>query len=90
MNGNRRMGRGMSAPEKSKRGIMGVLKELFSYSKTLKTPMAIAMCLAIAGAILTIIGPNQLSRITDLISEGLMSQIDLAAIGRVGGILLCL
>ena len=90
MNGNRMMGRGMNVPEKSKRGIKGILKELFSYSQKLKIPMVIALCLAAAGAVLTIIGPNQLSRITDLISEGLTSQIDLPSIAKVGILLLCL
>ena len=78
----------MRVPEKSKRGIKGLLKELFSYSKKLKVPMCIALLLAVAGAVLTIIGPNQLSRITDLISEGLTSQIDLPAIAEVGVLLI--
>lgn len=84
------MGRGMSAPEKSKRGIKGVMGELFSYSAKLKLPMLIAMLLAVVGAVLTIIGPNQLSRITDLISDGLMTGIDTGAIAKVGILLLCL
>ena len=61
--------RGMRAPEKSKRGIGGVLRELFTYSNKLKIPTIIAFLFAIVGAVLTIIGPNLLSRITDLISD---------------------
>lgn len=41
------------------------------------------------GAVLTIIGPNQLSRITDLISDGLMTGIDLLPL-VVGGVLLAI
>lgn len=82
------MGRGMSAPEKSKRGIAGIIRELFAYSTKLKTPMLIAMLLAVVGAVLTIIGPNQLSRITNLISDGLLAGIDIPAIAKVGGLLL--
>ena len=82
------MGRGMSAPEKSKRGIAGIIRELFAYSAKLKTPMLIAMLLAVVGAVLTIIGPNQLSRITNLISDGLLTGIDIPAIAKVGGLLL--
>lgn len=78
----------MTVPSKSKRGIVGVLKELFSYAGNIKAPMAVAMLLAIAGAVLTIIGPNQMSRITDLISEGLMGEIDLEAIGKIAALLL--
>ncbi|HIZ44071.1 MAG TPA: ABC transporter ATP-binding protein/permease [Firmicutes bacterium] len=90
MSNNRMMGRGMRVPEKSKRGLKGVLSELAAYSGNLVAPTVIALILAVAGAVLTIIGPNQLSRITDLISEGLMTGIDLAAVGRIGIILLCL
>ena len=78
----------MRAPAKSKRGIGGVLKELFTYSSKLKVPSLIAFLFAVAGAILTIIGPNLLSQITDLISNALGGEIDLAAIGRIGVTLL--
>ena len=78
----------MRAPAKSKRGIGGVLKELFTYSSKLKVPSAVAFLFAVAGAVLTIIGPNLLSQITDLISDALSGEIDLAAIGHIGGILL--
>lgn len=78
----------MAAPEKSKRGIAGVLKELFTYTDKLKRPAAAAFLLAIAGAVLTIIGPHFLGQITNLISDALGGTIDLAAIGRIGTLLL--
>ena len=81
-------GRGMRPAEKSKRGLRGVQCELFSYSEKIRLPMLIALVLAAAGAVLTILGPNQLSKITNLISDSLMGEIDLAAIGRVAGVLL--
>lgn len=80
--------RRMTAAEKSKRGIGGVLKELFSYSSKLKVPMTIALLFAVIGAILTIIGPNLLSDITDLISDALFGEIALSAIAHVGILLL--
>ena len=80
--------RGMRAPEKSKRGIVGVLRELFTYSTKLRIPSVIALVFAMAGAVLTIIGPNLLSQITDLISNALGGEIDLAAISRIGVLLL--
>ena len=81
-------GAGMNVAEKSKRGIAGILRELFAFSPKLKLPMAAALLLAIAGTVLTIIGPDQLSRMTDLISEALFGEIDLAAISKIGCILL--
>ena len=46
----------MCAPGKSRRGIGGVLRELFTYSNKLKAPSVAAFCFAVAGAVLTIIG----------------------------------
>ena len=80
--------RGMRAVEKSKRGILGVLRELMGYSRKLTAPTLVALVLAAVGAVLTIIGPDFLGRITDLTEEGLTGEIDLAAIGRIGAILL--
>ena len=82
--------RGMHVPGDSKRGVRGVLAELFSYSEKLKLPVAVSLLFAVAGAVLTIVGPNLLSRITDLISNSLAGEIDLAAIGHVGVQLLLL
>ena len=67
-----------------------MLKEVFRYSNKLKVPVAVALLFAVLGAILTIIGPNLLSQITDLISNALQAEIDLAAIGRIGVLLLLL
>ena len=85
---NRLTQRGPRVPEKSKRGILGVLREIFSYSDSMKLPTAAALLFAACGAVLTIIGPDLLSRITDLISDGLTGRIDMGAIGRVGALLL--
>ncbi|MDO5425916.1 MAG: ABC transporter ATP-binding protein [Eubacteriales bacterium] len=64
--------------------------QVFSYSEKIKKPMIAAMLLAVIGAIFTIIGPNQLSEITDLISESLFSEIDLKAIGQTAAVLLAI
>ncbi len=80
----------MAPASKSKRGILGILRELFTYSDKLKAPMAVALSFAAVGAVLTIIGPSFLSQITDLIESSLGGEIDLGAIGRVGIILLAI
>ena len=41
-------GRGMRPAEKSKRGLRGVQRELFSYSEKIRLPMLIALVLAVA------------------------------------------
>lgn len=73
----------MNVPQKSKRGILGVIKNLFSYAPKLKAPTVFSLFLAALGAILTIIGPKQLSKITDLISSSLYSKIDMQEIARL-------
>lgn len=85
-----RPGAKMRVPEKSRRGIGGVVQELLKFSPKIMAPMVIALILAVIGTVLTIVGPNQLSRITDLISDSLYSEIDLEAIGRVGGTVLAI
>lgn len=74
----------MTTPQKSKRGIIGVIKNLFDYSPSLKFPTVFSLFLAVLSAILTIIGPNQLSKITDIISNSLFSEIDLNSIKNIG------
>lgn len=75
-------------PQKSKRGIAGVLKSLFSYSPKLKLPTVFSLILASLGAILTIIGPEQLKKVTNLISESLYGTIDLKEVGRLSLLLI--
>jgi ATP-binding cassette subfamily B multidrug efflux pump len=80
----------MTPASKSNRGILGILRELLTYSSKLKVPMVVALSFAAIGAVLTIIGPSFLSRITDLIESSLGGEIDLRAIGRVGITLLAI
>ncbi len=73
---------------KSKRGISGVIKTLFKYSPSLKIPTVLSLILASLGAVLTIIGPDKLREITDLMSASLYGKIDLSAIAKSGTALL--
>ncbi len=73
-----------------KGSVRELLRRLSAYSDKLRAPTIAALILAACGAVLTIIGPNQLSRITDLISDGLFTGIDLAAVGRIGIVLLAI
>lgn len=68
------MGRGGSG-EKAK-DFKTAMKKLIRYSKPFWPAILVAVVLAIGSSILTIVGPNQISRITDEITKGLASQID--------------
>lgn len=46
--------------------------------------MVMAIISAIFGTILTLIGPDRLSELTDLITNGIMTGIDMTRIGKIG------
>lgn len=65
-----------------------VVSKLLRHSRGIALPTVAALLLACAGAVLTIVGPNQLSKITQYIIDGVSTHIDLAAIGKVSFFLL--
>ena len=66
------------------RMLISSLKRVFRYMKEKLPLVIIAMLMAVLGAVLTIVGPNQIGRMTDLMKEGLYGEMDLSAIGRIG------
>ena len=71
--------------EKASKGEMAsAMKKIIEYMKGSVGIVAVALVLAAIGAVLTIIGPDKVGEITDLIADGLMTGIDLKAIARVG------
>lgn len=72
-------GRGMGGGEKAG-NFRKAIGELASYCKKYIPAIALAIVLAIAGSILNIIGPGKLSDITDLITEGLFTGIDVDSV----------
>jgi ATP-binding cassette subfamily B protein len=46
--------------------------------------MIIAICAAIAGTILTLLGPDKLSDLTKLITDGIMTEIDMEGVAKIG------
>ncbi len=59
-------------PKNLKKSIKIIIKDLSKY----KIALIASSIFALAGSILTIIGPNQLTKITDTIAEGIMGVID--------------
>ena len=71
--------------EKASKGEMeSAMKKIIEYMKGSVGIVAVALVLAALGAVLTIIGPDKVGEITDLMAEGLMTGIDLKAVARVG------
>ena len=60
------------APSEKAKDFKGAISRLFSELRGFRKLIAVALVLAMAGAILSIMAPNKLSKLTDEISEGLV------------------
>ena len=84
-NGSRRgPGRVVEKPHNLKKA----MSDLLRYCRNDMGVIIIALILSMSGAVLNILGPRQISRITDLIAGGLSTGINMPAIARVGFILI--
>lgn len=63
------------------------LKQLISYCRAYIPIISVALVLAMLGSVFNIVGPELLSQITDFITEGLMTKIDLDAVVNIATIL---
>jgi len=77
----------MAAPGEKPKNFKKPWGKLIAYCKPYLPAIIFALVLAVVGTIFTIIGPNKLSEITDLITEGITGEIDIAAIGKIGMLL---
>lgn len=60
------------------------IKKLFTYDKKLFRLMIIAWVSAAISSILTLIGPDKLKEITNAITAGIMTGIDIDAVSKIG------
>ena len=67
--------------------LKGALNDLSAYMRKSLGVVLLALVLAALSAVLTIIGPDQVGKIATIMSDGLLSGIDLAAVARVGVLL---
>ena len=72
------------------RDFKGTWKKLLGYCRRYSLPIWIAVLSAAAGTIFTIMGPDQLSKLTKLITEGLKNEIDMEGVSRIGFLLAAL
>ncbi|MCI7804418.1 MAG: ABC transporter ATP-binding protein/permease [Oscillospiraceae bacterium] len=82
-------GPGMGAGEKAK-DFKKSFASLIAYSRKYVPAIIIALILAVAGTIFSIIGPNKLQDMTDLITEGFMTGIDMDGIKEIAVLLVVL
>ncbi|MGE7945028.1 ABC transporter ATP-binding protein [Lysinibacillus xylanilyticus] len=74
----------MMAPGEKPKNFKKPWGKLIAYCKPYLPAIIFALVLAVVGTIFTIIGPNKLSEITDLIMDGMTGEIDITAIGKIG------
>ncbi len=72
------------APLTGEKGTVAALGKTAGYVKGGVAVTALALVLAALGAVLTIIGPDKIGEITNIMSEELITGIDLAAIAKAG------
>lgn len=77
------MGSGQQAAFEKPKNFKGALNRFVAYCKPFAAPIIIAFVLSIAGAVFTVIGPDKLGQITELIVKGAITGIDLAAVGKI-------
>ncbi len=63
------------------------LGRLARYAHRYAKVVLLAVVLAVAGAVLNLMGPGRLGQISDLITQGIGGTIDIATIGRIGATL---
>lgn len=75
-------GPGMMPGEKAK-DFKKAVKDLFNYIKRYMLAIITAIIFSTAGTILNVIGPDKMKKITNLITEGVMTGIDKGAVFKI-------
>lgn len=81
--GMRGPGMGRRPAEKSK-DFKGTWMKIIRYCKRYLAVIVVALICAVAGTILTILGPNKLSDLTKVITEGIATGIDMERVKFIG------
>ncbi|MFH0992839.1 MAG: ABC transporter transmembrane domain-containing protein, partial [bacterium] len=84
------MGRHGGVPGEKAKDFKKTWIKLIRYCKDHLPAIGIALSLSIIGTVLTLAGPGRLTKITDLITAGLFTGIDLVAVAKTAGFLAAL
>ena len=69
------------------RDFTGTWKKLIQYCRKYYIPLLIAILCAVGGTVFTLIGPDKLSDLTKVITDGLINGINLDEVSRIGMLL---
>lgn len=76
-------------PGEKAKDMSGTSKKLVSYGRKYVPFVIIALICAVVSTVLTLIGPDKLSDMTDEITAGIMTGIDMDAVKKIGITLIC-
>lgn len=77
-------GPGMRGGGERARDFTGTWKKLILYCRKYSVPIIIAILCAVGGTVFTLIGPDKLSDLTRVITDGLLTGIDMNAVAKIG------
>lgn len=69
---------------KKHKKLSSALAKVFEYMESYQIIVIVALVMAALGAVLTLVGPNKIGEMTDLMKNGLFGDIDLSGIARIG------
>ena len=69
---------------KKHKKLSSALAKVFEYMESYQIIVIVALVMAALGAVLTLVGPNKIGEMTDLMKNGLFDDIDLSGIARIG------
>jgi ATP-binding cassette subfamily B protein len=75
---------------KKKRDFKGTWMKILGYCKQYSAILVLSLIFAVGGTVLTLIGPDKISDLTNLIEQGFISGIDMAAVAKIGFLLIAL
>ena len=75
------MGRPVASKEKY--AFSATWGKLIRYCRAYWLPIVVALSAAVGGTVFTILGPDRLSELTDVIMQGMMGSVDLAAVTAI-------
>jgi ATP-binding cassette subfamily B protein len=64
--------------------LAGTWKKILNYCRKYWVMMVVAVCAAIMGTVLTLLGPDKISDLTKEIAKGLAGSIDMDAVAKIG------
>lgn len=75
---------------KKKRDFKGTWMKILGYCKQYSAILVLSLIFAVGGTVLTLIGPDKISDLTNLIEQGFISGVDMAAVAKIGFLLIAL